>query len=79
VGQPWISFDNGTRVVLLAIVTVHIVVFFGSDYTERKKAPKQASSTASGDRATDLGKSAGRVVGSGVNVVRKWRNSDTES
>jgi hypothetical protein len=82
--QPWVEFDMGTKVVVFAITTVLVVVFFGSDYTERKrKAPKQAPAAdgagATGDRATDLGKTAGRVVGSGVNVVRKWRNNDDAS
>jgi hypothetical protein len=100
VGQPWISIDNGTRIVMLSIITVHIVVFFGSSYVERQRTPKSAPAAVAserpvsdaaattggttgdvrgttGDRATDWGKSAGRVVGSGVNVVRKWRNSNS--
>jgi hypothetical protein len=79
--QPWVEYEFGTKVIVFAITTVLVVVFFGSDYTERKKkAPKQApaagSDSATGDKATDLGKTAGRVVGSGVNVVRKWGKTD---
>jgi hypothetical protein len=84
--QPWVEFDMGTKVVVFAITTVQVVVFFGSDYSERKKkAPKQVPAEGSGgtgstgDRATDLGKTAGRVVGSGVNVVRKWGKTDDPS
>jgi hypothetical protein len=111
VGQPWISIVNGTRIVMLGIISVHIVVFFGSSYVERQRTPKSAPSTetrtttqtrttteartttegrttteartttdergTTGDRATDLGKSAGRMVGSGVNVVRKWRSGSS--
>jgi uncharacterized membrane protein YhaH (DUF805 family) len=92
--QPWVEFDMGTKVVVFAITTVQVVVFFGSDYSERKKkAAKPApvassagttgdtgtSDTVKGDKATDLGKSAGRVVGSGVNFVRKWGKSDDAS
>jgi hypothetical protein len=78
--QPWVEFDPGTKVVVFAITTVLVVVFFGSSFAERpKKVPKEAPAASSGDRATDLGKTAGRVVGSGVNVVRKWRNTDDES
>jgi hypothetical protein len=75
VGQPWLELDSGTRVVILAITTVHIVVFFGSSFAERKKAPKQPVVAPTGDRSTDLGRSAGRVVGSGVNAVKKLTGS----
>lgn len=77
VGQPWIELDDGTRIVILAITTVHIVVFFGSDYTEKKKAPKPTSTAdlPTGDRSTELGRTAGRVVGSGVNTIRKFTGS----
>ncbi len=85
--QPWVEYEFGTKVIVFAITTVLVVVFFGSDYSERKKkVPKQAaaadgaaSSGSTGDRATDLGKTAGRVVGSGVNVVRKWGKTDDPS
>lgn len=76
VGQPWISIDNGTRAVILAITTVQIVVFFGSSYVERKRTPILAPGEKSGDRSTDLGRSAGRVVGSGVNAMRKLTKTD---
>ena len=83
--QPWVSVESSTRAIVLGIAVVHLVVFFGSSFTERTKAPKTApaagggSSTASSgaapgaDRSTDLGRSAGRVVGAGVNAVRKMR------
>ena len=75
--QPWISVDNGTRVIILGIAAVHLVVFFGSSFQERTKAAKQArqqSAAAKGtDRSTDIGRTAGRVVGNGVNAVRKMR------
>lgn len=89
--QPWVEFDIGTKAVVAAIMTVMVVVFFGSSYAERaakSKGPAAASppadagaagsssSASTGDRATDIGRTAGRVVGSGVNVVRKWRGSD---
>jgi hypothetical protein len=71
--QPWISVDNGTRVIILGITAVHLVVFFGSSFQERTKAPKQAPAAKGDDRSTDIGRTAGRVVGSGVNAVRKMR------
>ncbi len=71
--QPWLSVDNGTRVIILGIAAVHLVVFFGSSFQERVKTPKQAPSAQGTDRSTDIGRTAGRVVGSGVNAVRKMR------
>jgi len=84
VGQPWIEVDAGTRIVILAVTTVQIVVFFGSSYAERqRKATPAAGSGAgagsTGDRSTDLGRSAGRIAGSGVNAVRKLINTDDQS
>jgi hypothetical protein len=84
VGQPWFDMDSGTRVVMLSVTTVHIVVFFGSSFAERApkppKPPKQVAPAApivtpSGDRSTDFGRTAGRVVGSGFNAVRKMTGS----
>jgi len=85
--QPWVSVESGARAIVLGIAVVHLVVFFGSSFTERTKAPKPASKGSSGagtsggssapppgaDRSTDMGRTAGRVVGAGVNAVRKMR------
>jgi hypothetical protein len=83
--QPWVSVESSTRAIVIGIAVVHLVVFFGSSFTERAKAPKGGPSTsqsassstsspaAGGDRSTDLGRTAGRVVGAGVNAVRKMR------
>ncbi len=84
--QPWVSVDNGTRAIIAAIAVVHAVVWVGSSYTEKQKVPKVAAEGATpstpksaaapttpaapADRATSLGQSAGRFVGSGVRVVR---------
>lgn len=80
--QPWVSVDNGTRAIIAAIAVVHLVVWVGSSYTEKQKVPKVATAStpksaaapttpaAPTDRATSLGQSAGRFVGSGVRVVR---------
>lgn len=80
VGQPWIEVDAGTRIVILAVTTVQIVVFFGSSYAERqRKAAPAAGAGSTGDRSTDLGRSAGRIAGSGVNAVRKLIKTDDPS
>ena len=83
VGQPWLEVDAGTRIIILAITTVQIVVFFGSSYAERQRkvaaAPGAADAGKTGDRSTDLGRSAGRIAGSGVNAVRKLIKTDEPS
>ena len=80
VGQPWIEVDAGTRIVILAVTTVQIVVFFGSSYAERqRKVAPAAGAGSTGDRSTDLGRSAGRIAGSGVNAVRKLIKTDDPS
>ena len=87
--QPWVSVDNGTRVIIGGIAAVHLVVWLGSSFTEKPKAAKGAKTTATTattasssaasapdapkDRATDLGRSAGRLVGGGVKAVRAAR------
>jgi hypothetical protein len=87
--QQWISVDNGTRVIIGGIAAVHLVVWLGSSFTEKPKAAKGAKTTATTattasssaasapdapkDRATDLGRSAGRLVGGGVKAVRAAR------
>jgi hypothetical protein len=93
VGQPWFDMDPGSRIVVLAIATVEIVVFFGSSYVEKARPPKQATAPKAaapkaerqpiapgvektGDTATDLGRTAGRVVGSGYRAIKKLGSSD---
>jgi len=84
--QPWLSVESSTRAIVLGIAVVHLVVFFGSSFTEKTKSPKSAAKPAGGsgaagasapppgaDRSTDMGRTAGRVVGAGVNAVRKMR------
>lgn len=78
--QPWISVDNGSRFIIGGIAAVHVVVWLGSSFTEKAKKPKASGSPAAGraaaaapagDRSAELGRSAGRLVGNGVQAVRK--------
>ncbi len=68
--QPWVSVDNGTRFIIVAIAAVHAVVWWGSSFTQRERRARAAAGEP-GDRSTEIGKKAGRAVGSGVNMVRK--------
>jgi len=79
--QPWISVDNGTRFIIVAIALVHAVVWWGSSFHEKARpsredkaqARQEAVAASAGDRSTEIGKKAGRAVGVGVNMVRKAR------
>lgn len=70
--QPWISVDSGSRSLLLVFGVMFLVVWFGSSFTEKVKTPKMARPVApkGGDRSTDFGRSAGRMVGAGVKAAR---------
>jgi hypothetical protein len=78
--QPVFSVDNTTRLIILGITAVHIVVFLGSNFEERPKRGTKSSKgarNAQADRSTELGKTAGRAVGSGVNAARRlFRSND---
>ena len=68
--QPWVSVDNSSRLVIIMIALVHAVVWRGSSFTQRERRAL-ADAGEPGDRSTEIGKKAGRAVGSGVNMVRK--------
>lgn len=70
--QPWVSVDNGTRVIMIGIAVVHLVVWLGSSFTEKARKPATAAGTAEpiGDRSTEFGRSAGRLAAKGVRAVR---------
>ncbi|MCE9622268.1 MAG: hypothetical protein K8R99_07995 [Actinomycetia bacterium] len=68
--QPWVSVDNGTRVIMIGIAVVHLVVWLGSSFTQKEKRVSAASTDPSADRSTELGRSAGRLAAKGVRAVR---------
>ena len=71
--QPWVSVDNGTRVIMIGIAVVHLVVWLGSSFAEKEKRATAATKTPAGppvDRSTELGRSAGRLAAKGVRAVR---------
>lgn len=77
--QPWFEVDSGTRAILLAIAVVHLVVYVGSSFEQRVKAPKEHSPVIpgtgrTGDTSTDIGRSAGRLAASGVKAFRRMRS-----
>ena len=85
--QPWVSIEGTTRMIMLAIAFVHAFIWWQSSYLEKVKrkalAPDPAAATSSAStgtpttaaaptgRSADIGRTAGRIVGSGVNAVRQ--------
>ena len=69
--QQWVSVDNGTRIVMIAIAVVHLVVWLGSSFTEKeKRSTASVARDPNADRSTELGRTAGRLAAKGVRAVR---------
>jgi hypothetical protein len=67
--QPWVEVDPVSRIVLGMIAVVLGSVWFYTDFAERAER-KERRAAAAGDRAEQIGRSAGRVAGS---AVTQWR------
>jgi hypothetical protein len=89
--QPWFSIDNVGRFMLGAFAFVMFFVWFHTDFTERVPRPERAArptsaratgttSAQASDKVTseDIGRGAGRLVGGGVNSLRRWTDSFTD-
>ena len=71
--QPWINLESGTRIIVVGIALVHVFVWWQTNYAERVKL---LSVSPEGGRSTEVGRIAGRLVGNGVNAVRRQRDAD---
>jgi hypothetical protein len=71
---PMLDIDVGTRVLLLLVAGVLTSVWWFSSFEARRR--RTPATTGSGNRADDIGRSAGRAVGRGVNSWRQ-RRGDT--
>ncbi len=69
--QPWINLDSGTRIVVVGIAMVYLFVWWQTNFAQRVKAPP-----GEGGRSGEVGRFAGRLVGNGVNAVRRPRGDD---
>ena len=68
--QPWISVDNTARLVLGAMAFVLWFIWFHTEFTTRQERRTNKDKPTS----EQLGRTAGRVIGNGVNSVRDtWR------
>jgi hypothetical protein len=71
--QPWIDIDSGTRFLVVGIAVVHLFVWWNTNFAMRVPS---ARISAEGGRSTEVGRIAGRLVGNGVNAVRRQRGDD---
>ena len=71
--QPWIDLDSATRFLVVGIAVVHLFVWWNTNFAMRVKS---ASVSTDGGRSTEIGRIAGRLVGNGVNAVRRPRGDD---
>jgi hypothetical protein len=78
--QPWVSIDNTSRLLLGAVAFVLWFVWFHTDFTEKvpraeRKAAAAESAGSERPSSEQLGRGAGRVVGGGVNSLKRWKDS----
>ena len=80
--QPFWSIDSTGRLIMAAIGVVMFFIWFHSDFTSPadRKAGRQARAAARKEAGGPLdsetvGKSAGRIVGEGVNSFKRWKDS----
>jgi len=70
--QPWINLESGTRIIIVGIAIVHLFVWWQTSFATRTKSLKVSTE---GGRSTEVGRIAGRLVGNGVNAVRRQRGA----
>jgi hypothetical protein len=69
--QPWVNLDSATRIIIISIASVHLFVWWQTNFVQRTKADRVSPE---GGRSTEVGRIAGRLVGNGVNAVRRRRD-----
>ncbi len=77
--QPVFSVESSTRLIIASIALVHAFVWWQSSYVEKLKKAAAAvdPSTLDGDRSHQIGRTAGRLVGSGMRVARNAKDRRT--
>ncbi len=78
--QPWVSIDNTSRLLLGGVAFVLWFVWFHTDFTEKvpraaRKSADRKSAEAGRPSSEAIGRGAGRVVGGGVNSLKRWKDS----
>ncbi len=73
--QPWVSIDNTSRLLLGGVAFVLWFVWFHTDFTEKVPRADRKSAEAGRPSSEAIGRGAGRVVGGGVNSLKRWKDS----
>jgi hypothetical protein len=69
--QPWANLDSAARSIIIGIACVHLFVWWQTSFTQRTKGDRVSPE---GGRSNEVGRIAGRLVGNGVNAVRRHRS-----
>ena len=73
--QPFISIEGTTRMIMLAIAFVHTFIWWQSNFLEKVRKKAVPTDATGADvltgRSADVGRTAGRVVGSAVRAARE--------
>ena len=64
---PFLSIDNATRLMMVGVVAVMAFLWLSTNFAERPVRPPAAA----GNRSESIGRSAGRLVSRGRELVRK--------
>ena len=59
---------------MVGIALVHLFVWWHTSFADARRS--RAAVSAEGGRSTEVGRIAGRLVGNGVNAVRRPRGDD---
>ena len=86
--QPVVAVGDNARLLLVALAVVLAFVWWNTDFAssaERRERRSKRRAARADRRSVDLpsgediGKSAGRAVGSGINLIRRAKNRSSES
>ncbi len=70
--QPFVEVDPGARLVMLGVTAALAFVWWQTNFAE--KAPRARGAIgAEGGRSSEIGRLAGRAVGDGINVAKRFR------
>jgi hypothetical protein len=72
--QPFVAVDIGARLIILGVAAVFAVVWSQSNFVEKDKRV-----AASGGRSSELGRQAGRALGSTINSAKRMARRDQGS
>lgn len=79
--QPWVDCDGGTRVIVAVVAGVHAFVWWQTNFATRPSRAERRAAAGTrppgdlpDDRATQIGRSAGRMAGRAVKLGRDMAN-----